>query len=227
MIEKKEKIVQNPTESSHILTPEEGKINNSVQEKGDKVDTVPLAKFANAEELSKAYTALEAEFTRRSQKMREMEREISQTLPSQTSQKEPDDKDNSADAPHKDKWQKRVESLIEKYPVAQGLAAEIESFIQSNQEIIKNEDCLEYALINVLSKGYISNEELSKKEIDLQNSLLSNGKFKHQIISDYISSLQSNTPLIMPKGGEIPVVAPCQPKSIKEAGAIAEKLFRK
>lgn len=226
MIENKDKAEKNPAESFAILTPEEGKVNDSPKEQGDKAETVPLKKFSSAEELSKAYTALEAEFTRRSQKIRELEKLLNEKDLTKKPEESALAEGHAKKPEEKDKWENKVKQLIERYPIAKDLAENIEDFLKQNENLIKLDDCLEIALINVLSNGYVSKGEQEKKEIALKEELLLNGKFKHQVIADYINSLQNSAPKVMPKGGEIPLVAPQKPLSIKEAGAYAEKLFK-
>jgi hypothetical protein len=186
----KDKATQNPMEAvKQADGSEEGK-------------SAPLGKFANEQELAKAYKALEAEFTRRSQRLRELEKASEEGKPPQ--------KSGGGES-----WEERVSALIQKYPVARELCGEIEEFIKENNTIIAQNDCLEYALINVLAD---SRREGQSKESEKE-------QLRGEIIAEYIASLKKETPKVMPKGGEIPAAPPIRCATIKEAGIIAEKIL--
>ena len=73
---------------------------------GDKVKTDSFGKFSSGEELLKAYNSLEQEFTRRSQRLKELEGKLSQDLQGEA-------------------WERKLNRLHEKYPVSGALGREI------------------------------------------------------------------------------------------------------
>jgi len=193
------------------LTPELPTQDNVEQAGAEKGASSPLGKFANEEELAKAYRALEAEFTRRSQRLRELEKaaEEGAKLEGQTEGKVVG-------------WEEKVSNLFAKYPVARTFSAEIEEYIKQNNDIIAQDDCLEYALINVLSKTLANKAEHKDKE---QDSNENQELLREQIIAEYISSLNKQAPKVMPRGGEIPTAPPLKPSTIAEAGLLAKKIL--
>ncbi len=193
------------------VTPTPEQAQESILQKGsEKGASTPLGKFADSEELAKAYKALEAEFTRRSQRLRELEKsaEEGKQAGEQTEGKQAD-------------WEEKVGNLFARYPFARTLSAEIEEYIKQNNNIIAENDCLEYALINVLSNALADKAEAEKqKDSEEQKELL-----RQQIIGEYLSSLNKQAPKIMPRGGLIPATAPLKPASIAEAGQLAKKIL--
>ncbi|NLL56368.1 MAG: hypothetical protein GX242_04040 [Clostridiales bacterium] len=167
----------------------------------DKENTASFGKFRNAEELLKAYNSLESEFTKRSQKLRELEQQV----------------------PKKTDWESKVATLYQKYPQANDYTEEIISEIANNETLINEESCLENALISVLSKKVMTKEQAASDQ-DVVNMVLERPENKEKIIASYIDSIKnSNLPKTFPKaGGAIPVT-PNKPTTLSEAGRIAQK----
>jgi transcription termination factor NusB len=167
----------------------------------DKENTNSFGKFRNAEELLKAYNSLEGEFTKRSQKLRELELK----------------------APEKTDWESKVANLYEKWPQANSYTDEMIREIADNKTLLNEESCLENALISVLSKKIVSKEQAAKDE-DVVNMVLEKKENKEKIISSYLDTIRTSTlPKTFPKaGGAIPLT-PNKPTTLTEAGLIAQK----
>lgn len=176
------------------------KLINTPSVEDDKVETRAYGKFNSGEELLSAYNSLEKEFTRRSQRIKELEKEIST-------------KNND------DKWQEKVVALHDKYPISKELGSEIADVLSKKKELIKDENCLEKALLIVLAddKYSISKGKEQQSEVSEES--------KKQIIAEYLASLTLNTPEVALAGGEIPVILPKTPSTVKEAGALAKSIF--
>ncbi len=169
---------------------------------GDKENQDSYGKFKTAEELLKAYNSLESEFTKRSQKLKELE--------------------NSKKASD---WEDKVTELVKKYPVAEALGGEIAKEISEDYELIKSEDCLEKALLKVLSKNYKAPEDLAKEKT-VVDKVLQSEENKEKIIDEYLTKIKSKQPPVtLPKGGAIPLTPPQRIASIKEAGELARKII--
>lgn len=167
----------------------------------DKKAETSYGKFHSAEELLKAYSALESEFTKRSQKLKELEA------------KQAGDQKAS-----------EVKKFMERYPVAERFAEEL------TEEIAKGADAskgLEGALLNVLSRNVKTADEMAKDE-KVISKVLGDEENKEHVISGYLDRIRENSSFkSLPKGGAIPV-APCyRPKSIREAGEIAKKILER
>lgn len=167
----------------------------------DKKEETSYGKFNSAEELLKAYSALESEFTKRSQKLKELE-----NLRSTDAQKT------------------GVKTLMEKYPVAERFAEEL------NEEIAKTagaEKGYEGALLNVLSRKIKTADEMARDE-KVISRVLSDEENKEYIINGYIERIRENSSFkSLPKGGAIPVAPVYRPRSIREAGEIAKKILER
>lgn len=175
---------------------------NIIPTESDKENKDSFGKFRTVEELLKAYTSLESEFTKRSQKLKEME----------SMSKQPD-------------WEGKVSELIKTYPIAERFSAEIAKEIQDNNELIKSDSCLEKALLSVLSKGYKSPEELASDSV-VVDRVLSDEQNQEKIITSYLSKIKSKqSPITLPKGGAIPLTPPIKVTTIKEAGELAKKII--
>lgn len=179
---------------------EQEKISDIPAENGDKKEGTSYGKFNSAEELLKAYSALESEFTKRSQKLRELE----------AKQEAAGKKDG-------------VQNLMEKYPVAERFADEL------NEEIAKTAGAGEYegALISVLSRKVKTADEMARDE-KVISKVLSDEENKEYVINGYLDRIRENNSYrSLPKGGAIPVAPTYRPRSIKEAGEIAKKILER
>lgn len=181
---------------------DELKINEPAAEKtseapvsSDKSAEESYGKFKTKEGLLEAYGSLEAEFTRRSQKLKELESEIKK-------------RDSEV------MWVKKVKDFTDKYPIASSLADEITTYIEKNEGLIKDENCLEKALLSVLAEKNFTkpDHKESGKNISAEEA--------DDSASDVLA------PPVAPGGGEIPVVRPIRPKNIRDAGEMAIKILK-
>lgn len=169
---------------------------------GDKEGMTSYGKFNKLEDLVNAYNSLESEFTKRSQKLKDLETKNSLV--------------NS--------WENKVSKLMEQYPIAAKFTDEIGEEIAKN-DMIKDDNCLEKALLSVLSSKYKSPEEQAKDETVI-DQVLKNESLKEKIIDEYRQNFNINLPKTLPKGGEIPVKAPGRPANIYEAGKMALEILK-
>ncbi|HHT83077.1 MAG: hypothetical protein ACOYEC_05980 [Christensenellales bacterium] len=174
----------------------------AVSKDGDKDSKASYGKFNRLEDLVNAYNSLEAEFTKRSQRLKELEEK------------------QLAD----NRWETKVNEFMEKYPVAAELTAEIAQEIK-DKDLISSENCLEKALLSVLTARYKPPSEQAKDE-KVKEEVLKDDKIKDRIINDYLSALNHILPKTLPKGGELPVKAPAKPANIYEAGKAALDMLK-
>ncbi|MDD4315925.1 MAG: hypothetical protein PHC84_02065 [Clostridia bacterium] len=169
---------------------------------GDKQEKASYGKFNKLEDLLNAYNSLESEFTRRSQRLKEIE----------------------STAKAENRWEEKVQKLLEKYPVAAGFTEEISEEI-AKEDVVGDENCLEKALLRVLCGKCKPVEEQAKDE-KVINEVLKNDGLKEKIIDEYRQKLNVNLPKTFPKGGEIPVKAPARPGNIGDAGELALQMLK-
>lgn len=168
---------------------------------GDKENTSSFGKFRTSEELYKAYQALESEFTKRSQKLRELEQK----------------------APKATDWESKVAALYEKYPTCNNYTDDLIKEISANKDTLNDENCLESALISVLSKKAVTKEQAALDE-EVVNLVLNKDENREKVINSYLEKIRNEPlPKTFPKsGGAIPVT-PSKPLDLAEAGRIAQK----
>ncbi|MCL2631182.1 MAG: hypothetical protein FWD49_06680 [Firmicutes bacterium] len=157
-------------------------------------------KFESAEALLNAYNSLEVEFTKRSQKLKELEEQVI------SHQKEK-------------KWETKVKELQEKFPSARGLTSEIQEFLSERKELINDENCLEQALLAVLAGKYQSENSGASAVTKSEPKTIAEK-------ASEVKAILARVPEHAPFGGEIPLTLPLKPKSIKEAGEIAKNIFK-
>lgn len=165
-------------------------------EEATEVKAEEYGKFKSGEELLKAYNELEREFTKKSQRLKELERVV------------PTDKP----APFKE----RVEKFFKENQDARPYAKEIALFLEENPAYIEDKRGLDVALGKVLLKK--SPLKLASDEKFLKEHIYSNSAVKEKIIEDFLKGLSENNPPAVIRGGQSIVSPPSKPRTIEEAG---------
>lgn len=165
----------------------------------DNGQETSFGKFKSAEELLRAYNALESEFTRKSQKLSEYENNVN--------------------------WEGKVSEFVKKYPIAEKYAEEVAGEITKNGKKDIEERDLERALLTVLSGKVKTVEEMSEDE-DVIDKVLSSDKNRTKVIEDYLEGIRRNgPPNTLPKRGATPVTPPLDVRTIRDAGKVAIKIL--
>lgn len=169
-----------------------------------------LSRFKNSADLIKAYTCLEKEFTKRSQKLKALERELqaskSQEQPPQYTQKD---------------WQSKVDLFLKDNPQAIPFKKQISKTIL-DLKLSDRPDCLELALAKVLINNYRAPASLTDDGDFLDKHIYSNDKIKNKIIKDYLCAVKEvRSPKTISGGGQPALTPAKKPKSFGEAGKMA------
>lgn len=168
---------------------------------------VQFGKFKDAESLLKAYTSLEAEFTKKSQKLAtlESEKEIQQN--SEKKQAELDEK---------------LENFISKFEFVKPFSSALKETLTTQENVNLEEEAM-----RLISQTYKSAEDYSNDDEFLNNYIYSNQNIKDKIIKDYLSKVTQNSPIKMNSGASsISLTPPKVPTTIKEAGALAKSIIK-
>ena len=176
-----------------------------------------LKKFKSTESLLRAYEDLEKEFTRKSQKLSELEKTI-----------EADNVEKSTPEYSKENWREKTKEFLEKNSEAKKFAGEISQMLHEDKDLACLPNSLELAYAKILASKYKSNEELVEDNNFLTNHIYNNEKIVETIIKKYISEVNNKNipPIILnPKASSVGFVAPAQPNNLGEAKALVEKLF--
>ncbi len=167
----------------------------------DKKEEISYGKFNSAEELLKAYSALESEFTKRSQRLRELEAQSTQSAK-----------------------EKEIESFVQRFPVVERFADEFSAELAGTAGA---EQEMERALINVLSRKVKTADEMAQDEGVIRR-VLGEEENREIVINGYLDRIRENEiPPVLTKGGAIPVTPTYRAKSIHEAGEIAKKILER
>ncbi len=172
----------------------------------DKVeaDEVSFGKFKNADELLKAYNELEKEFTKKSQRLKELERV---DIPSE---QVPD-------------FKQQVDKFFSENENAKIYAKDMAMFLEENPQMLSDKNCLNVALNSVLMSKIINPEELAKDEDFLNNYVLSNENVRKRIVDEFLDGL-SLPPETLKTNGQACMAPPNKPKTIEEAGRMLRQL---
>lgn len=126
------------------------------------------SRFKTPDELLKAYECLEKEFTKRSQKLKALEKELSEKAPSNVAYAQND-------------WQQKVDDFFESRPEIAPFKKEIAEEILKN-DLGSNENCLEIAGARVVLNNYKSPKDYLFDEDFVVENVLSNEKIRDRII---------------------------------------------
>ena len=182
------------------------------KDKGDGHGDISLEKFKDAKSLLKAYNCLEAEFTKRSQRLKRLEGENA-ALKAELETKNFSDgafEAQAADDGGKD--------FLLKYPEAKDFVGEIVAYSDDGSGKIT-----ESAYI-----GYLTDKLKKQAESAVDHSLdvsQIDSSIKGEIIRQFLSEISSVRPSGLIKSGDIPVTPPIKPKTLREAGLLAKKYF--
>ena len=168
-------------------------------------------KFKSVEALNDAYNSLQAEFTKKCQHLRELEKSISV---------------NNEPRYKLDSWNAELGNFFENNPMAKEYSTEIAKQILENEELAKKSDCLTIAWANILNSKYKSESDLAKDNDFLEKYIYSNENIKDVIIKKYLEAVEK-TPVVMTgTTGAFNIAPSNKPKSMEDAYLLASKLFK-
>lgn len=171
---------------------------------GDKTETASYGKFKSPDELLNAYNALEAEFTRRSQRIKELEGKLESGR-------------------IEEEWTEKLKTLHEKYPVSKGLSKEIGEYLKANESMIGEKDCLEKALLNVLAER----SSFSPSPEKARNTS-PDGADAQTVSNEEKDAGRRVPPPKLPVSVGMPPANPFRrPSTVAEAGKLAAEHFKK
>lgn len=210
---------------------QEEKVQPNVEENGSN-----FGKFKDSASLLSAYSNLEKEFTKKSQKLAELLKseeiknanltDINENIDNNSANEEKNDISIHAFY-EDDNWKTYSENFIKSNPEAKKYSSEIYDLIASDKFLSSSPNCLEYAFAIVKQKHQVGTENLLTNQTFLNEHILNNEDIKNQIIKNYLSSLSANVPrFISGTTQNISVTTPeNKPKTIKDASDILRKLL--
>ena len=176
-----------------------------------------LGKFKDASSLLSAYNNLQAEFTKKCQKLSEVTKQIEGLT---------DDKKQSLPVFATDNWQENVSNFLSKNSEAQKYSGEIASEILNDKDLQSSPNALELAWARVMQKNYVEPEKLSNDQNFINEKILSRDDVKRQVLEEYFKNLQQvKTPPVITSSGSVAKLVEKQPTTMQEAKQMVEKLF--
>lgn len=179
-------------------------------------DGSQLGKFKDTQSLLSAYNNLQAEFTKKCQKLSELEKQNIQT--------------QQAPEPvfMNENWSDKVTEFLNQNQDAKNYASEISEYILKNPNLSNKENALEIAWANVIQKNYISPEKMVGDDLFVEKYIMQNQNLKQKILNEYIKQIQTTTPppvISTTSGGNIAFAKQKQPLSLSEAKSLVEEIF--
>ncbi len=185
-------------------------------------------KFSTADELLKAYNNLQSEFTRKCQKLSEIQKQTAEKGEIETSQN--DETKESSPAFESDDWRSQVAEFLTHNEKAKSFSREISNEILEDPELQKSKSMLDIAWARVLSKNYRTPAQIAKDENFMENYILSDENIKKKVLGSYLTELQKHQapPVIGSgiKGGMSLLTKSNKPANLNDAKILVEKLFK-
>lgn len=186
-----------------IYSIEVQEVTNAEQPGTGSAEATSVSKFKSGQDRDRAYAELEREFTRRSQRLRELELE-----------------NESLKAP--DPVQEEVEAFLKEFPEAAKAADSIAEALA--QQDADSPDALLRAYLKVLTAQQNS-QELIRDEEFVYRCAVENPAVKERVVRQYLSTLGREEPVRLHTGGTVPLSPAKRPKDIQEAGTMAQKML--
>ena len=195
-----EKIIEQPT-----LDTEEIASNNPSTSQDGSI----LGRFKDAQSLLDAYNHLQAEFTRKSQKLAEFQRENSKSAVFELeNNNESLLEDQTTD---NDKYKKEIAEILSK----------------NNFDNLPNKHHVAFNIAKTIEEKVAEN--LNNSQF-VENYIENNPELKHKIIGEYLSSLNNISPAPKVISGNPSTIhysnTTSSPRTLKEAGEIFSKMLK-
>ena len=184
-----------------------GDLENSVSQVTDN-GSKEFGKFKDAQSLLKAYNALQTEFTKKSQRLSELE-------------------NSNTEFSREEKINRAIELLEQNHSIANKFSKELKESAK-NAQGDNYVDIMQEELLKHLEQGYKTAEEYACDQDFLQAYVYSNQEIKDNIIRDYLANLTNATPVkvVSNISSSIPLSPPNQPTTIQEAGRLAKNIIK-
>ncbi len=211
----------------------------AVSEKEENASTA-LKKFKDVDALEKAYNSLQAEFTRRSQKLKELERKWENSLKEKAEAERVGVEKLRQNASARKREEKEFNDFVSEIesasvraqsvkdsepdlPSAEGTKADLTPDVKPKAEeavLLEKEKTQSF----VATGG---TEQTAETSFELYERAVRDENVRLKIIGEYLSSLKNAGAPIMKTGSGLLATPPMKAKSITEAGNMALRFFKK
>ena len=179
------------------------------QEENEAERGVPIGKFKSVEDLYQAYNNLQSEFTRKCQKLAEIEKDKTQQSQSQ-----------------EEKLDAEFKAFLNENKNAISYADEIKERVMQNSELASTEKPFDKVWAQMLIEKLSSPN--STQEPMVQNFVLNDENLKNLVTQNYVKQLQENkAPFVMSTNSGERVTKPAtqKPESFEQAEQLVRELL--
>ena len=176
----------------------------------------PLGKFKDAISLLNAYNSLQSEFTKKCQKLSELEKSSSDNVES-----------DSTPCYLKEDWHSTLTEFLNTHKSAKMFTKQIAEELSQDKVLACSKNPLQIAYARVLDKHYKSDEELVNDDKFLTSYLSNNPQLVTQIIQRYLGDLPKAPKVISSSKGSSASLSPAiTPTNLSEARDLVQLLFK-
>lgn len=212
-------------------------------EAGEQILNGSQSKFKDVKSLEQAYLNLQSEFTRKCQRLSELEKSSGDNLLTKNASDSANnneidsdsDSTSESDKPQVSKpfyemegWQESVNNFLTIHPDASEFASEIVNEILMDKDLAFSPNSLTNAYNKILASKYIPKQNLLEDEDFVNNYILTNEKIKEKIINNYIKNLNNNTPKVISSShlSSVGLTPNKKPTTLEEAKLLAKNMFK-
>ncbi|MBR3750586.1 MAG: hypothetical protein IKK58_02340 [Clostridia bacterium] len=185
----------------------------------DKGGEAMPQKFATNDQLLRAYEALEAEFTRRSQQLAALKREHGQLQELRLREQRERELEQVAQ-----RRSEALEEFIRRYPKAADIKAELEGSIAEVGDDIEQK--LKAAYMDILDRRYVSPEELLESEEFLARCM-EDQRIYDGVVMRYLTEISAQGAPVLKRGGYIPLRERSKAASLEDAAEMTRELYKR
>ena len=201
--------------------PQTGEVEDTEEMAEEKAGS--HGKFKDADTLLSAYNSLQAEFTRKCQRLSALEKQQEEQakLSRESETKE------STPLYERENWTEIVSDFLAKNDEAKAYSKEICSEIMNNPQHYKNDESLQLAYAKVLKVHMLDKSQALHDNDFVQNYILSSDEIKDRVMKIYLDELSQNAPpKVITRGmGEVFSKKISRPATLEEAKKLVQNLM--
>ena len=186
-------------------------INENLSENSENNNSINLGKFKDVESLLSAYNNLQAEFTKKCQKLSELTKSC----------------DNNAQALPQQQWQEKVNNFLATHEEAKQYSKEISELLISNTELYNSENALEKAWTKVLMNNVNALQQKMQDKSFITDLINNDNQLKQEIIDEYVNKLKTkHSPHLMnTRNGAFTVTKSHKAQTLEDASKLVKAMF--